>query len=106
MIIRSWRRLQIIRIHRTEIVAHQATLIELLGIDAARAHTTCWACRRSCRPQRAHIVPERFGARPVQPRNYLLLCEGCHRAQPDASPWPVQLAWLMSYRREPLARAA
>jgi 5-methylcytosine-specific restriction endonuclease McrA len=93
--------MQVLAIPRRKIaLAHEPLLLQL-GIDLRVAHLTCWACGHRAtgfRPQRAHIVPQRFGARPAQPWNYLLLCGPCHAQQPDASPWPVQLSWLLRGR--------
>lgn len=90
---------------RREIARAQAALVECLPyVDPKHATTTCWACgqrRPGWLPTRAHIVPARYGAVPNQPHNYLLLCWSCHRQQPDASPWPVQLAWLLGRPAHP-----
>jgi hypothetical protein len=67
-----------------------------------RPSLTCWACGQTggARPHRAHIVPHSTGGTNV-PSNYLLLCERCHREQPDAQPRPMQLEWLRDH--EPVA---
>jgi len=87
---------------RPRIAYAQAALLRQIEIDLKRASNTCWACLRRDvrrRPERAHIVPARYGARENQPRNYLLLCHECHVAHPDAVAWPEQLAWLLARRR-------
>lgn len=84
---------------RRTIVAAQGPLLEQLHVDPRRATNACWRCGhrdQRLRPERAHIVPARYGARENQPRNYLLLCHECHGQQPDARPWPEQLAWLLT----------
>lgn len=67
------------------------------NVDEGNEHKSCWHCGYDMRgnPTRAHIVAHRNGGS-GKPRNFFLLCEKCHDAQPDASPLDVQLAWLKS----------
>jgi hypothetical protein len=64
-------------------------------IDDERAHEFCWRCAYDMhgKPTRAHIVAHRHGGT-GEPRNFFLLCDKCHDAQPDAAPLELQLAWL------------
>lgn len=67
--------------------------------DLRDAHRCCWACGfqqlddPSYAPERAHIVPHSGGGSNA-PANYFLLCEICHREQPDTLSITTQLFWL------------
>ncbi len=80
------------------IVTAQTTLIETLPNMEHDPSACCWACGwidDGFKPTRAHIVSHAMRG-PRVPTNYLLLCEPCHRGQPDRAPRAVQLLWLRS----------
>lgn len=61
----------------------------------------CWACGRRSKEKltRCHIdqyLPER----PDQPSNFILLCDRCHREQPDALPKEALKYWLSTRESE------
>jgi hypothetical protein len=84
------------------IVAAQAELISRLpNLEDTEPHElgrTCWACGYTYTtdtPARAHIIPASQNG-PSEPTNYFLLCERCHKAQPDSLSRETQIAWIMS----------
>jgi hypothetical protein len=88
--------------HRKIATAQQELLKELPNAptDVLEAARSCWACgycRNGFKPTRAHIVASAHGGADDDPSNYLLLCEKCHREQPDGHPFEVQLVWLKNH---------
>lgn len=86
-----------------EIAEAQRELLDRLAprVPFGAETTTCWACGFSCGKsclERAHV-----GASSVmpddRPENLWLLCERCHRDQPDGASFAVQFRWLKT--REP-----
>jgi len=54
----------------------------------------CWKCRHCPHKLiRAHVVA-RSGGGSDAPDNFFLLCDDCHRLQPDGAPRPAQDAWI------------
>lgn len=90
------------------IAAAQRNLLDRLNaergdrayIEHDLATHSCWGCGycgQSFRPSRAHIKAVVFGGT-YDPENYILLCDVCHREQPDAVSLEVLFEWLI--RRE------
>jgi hypothetical protein len=76
------------------IVAAQNALILRLGIE--QPDDDCWGCRSDDGDgplTRCHIVAVRNGGS-MAPENFFLLCELCHRNQPDGMSLSTQLIWL------------
>ena len=58
----------------------------------------CWACGRVEKdPFRCHIVAASNGG-DLHPGNFFLLCDVCHRDQPDTAPRKHQLFWLALHK--------
>jgi hypothetical protein len=63
------------------------------------AHKVCWACgfsKSKWRPTRAHIKAKSHGGSD-DPSNFFLLCDRCHREQPDAASFDTQKNWLLQH---------
>jgi hypothetical protein len=57
--------------------------------------TECWRCQAHTTLIRAHIVADVNGG-PDAPSGFFLLCETCHREQPDTCTMQTQWVWLMA----------
>lgn len=82
-----------------QIVEDSKDLLLMLNINKSDAIRMCWACRidfLSSLPVRAHIVADKHGS--SNQSNYFLLCNDCHSAQPDASPYEYQIEWIKRYK--------
>jgi hypothetical protein len=70
------------------------------GVSKENLEWVCWACgasppvrEKQYRPYRCHIeqyLPDKLD----QPDNFILLCDRCHREQPDALPKEILKYWL------------
>lgn len=79
------------------IVKAQKFLLDRLSLsDPFRE---CWCCGSQAKLTRCHIRAVRNGGT-EDPRNFFLLCEECHRLQPDGETEDVQIEWLTSGHRE------
>ncbi len=86
---------------RHDIIAvAQADMIATLpNADDDSPTACCWACGYAANgftPTRAHLVAHVAGGSNA-PTNYLLLCEPCHREQPDGAPRDAQIAWARGH---------
>lgn len=54
----------------------------------------CWGCGEFAPLQRSHIVARSRGGT-VDPTNFLLLCDSCHRQQPDLVAPETLWEWLL-----------
>ena len=64
--------------------------------DDDDAADSCWRCGYHAQKgemTRAHIHAHRHGGS-NDPSNYFLLCDICHREQPDAAPREEQIQWV------------
>jgi hypothetical protein len=80
---------------RKAIVLAQLKIIEARGLNIADAGNHCWACYHGPIDKliRAHIVPYAHSQND-NPSNFFLLCDYCHRIQPDTASRFVQIEWL------------
>lgn len=81
---------------RAAIVQAQSELVERLKprkliLDP---EDQCWACAEYGDIERAHIRP-RSGGGSVRPSNFFLLCNYCHKHQPDCASARDQEEWLV-----------
>ena len=69
-------------------------------IEGTWEELTCWACTRihseEYMPQRCHVSPY-SETDSVDPREYVLLCEWCHREQPDEVSLEVLFEWMLCH---------
>lgn len=78
------------------IVKAQKFLIDRLSLsDPLRE---CWCCGSQAKLARCHIRAVRNGGT-EDPHNFFLLCDECHRSQPDGETEEAQLEWLFSGHR-------
>ena len=75
------------------IIEAQNVLILQLGIEQPDAD--CWGCGDQAEGPltRCHIVAVKNGGS-MAPENFFLLCEHCHRNQPDGMALATQVIWL------------
>jgi len=71
----------------------RAPSVDSIAADWSRPAGECWACGAICKLERAHILPHAGGGGPT-PDNFFLLCNYCHKVQPDGAPREAQLEWL------------
>ncbi|HKQ46811.1 MAG TPA: HNH endonuclease signature motif containing protein [Phycisphaerae bacterium] len=90
---------RIAKANREFIEAINAEVVDAKYIEFEYAAHTCWACgyySKDFKPQRAHVLADRRGGA-NSPENYVLLCEVCHKEQPDAVSKEVLEQWLISH---------
>jgi len=101
--VQKTRRRPALQIRRRVIVQAQQELLKwcpnVAEASATELEYTCWACgyRGKTQRTRCHIVPYREGET-ESPDNFILLCDACHRDQPDGLCREVLKYWL--YTRE------
>jgi 5-methylcytosine-specific restriction endonuclease McrA len=84
--------------HRAIVTAQQELLKWCPNLEGASKNDleyVCWACgaRNETRATRCHI--ERYEPNEAdRPDNFILLCDRCHREQPDALPKEALKYWL------------
>jgi hypothetical protein len=57
------------------------------------AHERCWRCATKCKPEQAHIIPHALGG-PSDPSNLVLLCNQCHKENPNTSNADLFWQWM------------
>lgn len=80
----------------SRIVAASSELLYKVDLDGGKPSETCWACGGHGPIQRAHVLGY-FAGGSNDPGNYFLLCESCHREQPDTLPRNAQVLWLLAH---------
>lgn len=83
---------------REKIVKAQTWLIRKLPNVKFDPLHSCWACgyySEDFDPERAHVTARANGGTGA-PENFLLLCYGCHRSQPDGVSRSAQERWLLA----------
>jgi hypothetical protein len=72
----------------------------LLNFDWSEAMDVCWNCGSlTSYTYRCHIVPDMLEGDDI-PRNYVLLCDECHRIAPDVTYPEAMWDWIKSNRTE------
>lgn len=86
-----------------EIVNYWAQRIDEceLNVDQSDAHDHCWGCGDNCKLQHCHIIPHALGG-PYEPSNIVLLCNQCHKENPNTTNPDLYWTWLKS-RRNPVS---
>lgn len=79
------------------IVKAQKFLLDRLSLSDPLCE--CWCCGSQAKLTRCHIRAVRNGGT-EDPYNFFLLCDECHRTQPDGETEDVQIEWLTSGHRE------
>jgi len=74
------------------IVQANQSLVERLGVE--KPAETCWRCEHDGRLFRCHVLAHRHGGPDDEARNFFVLCDECHRQQPDSLPRKAQELWL------------
>ncbi len=67
-----------------------------LDAEVRRLQRTCWGCGFETVDKgftRAHVIARSDGGLD-EPSNFFLLCDVCHREQPDGMPRSIQEEWL------------
>lgn len=81
------------------VVKAQALLLQTLNKEIqTNPEQSCWSCGFlycSGKPVRAHLISVKHEGSD-KPGNMLLLCDECHKNQPDGASLDVQLMWLRS----------
>lgn len=80
------------------IKANKDLLLNRLCIDS-EYHNNCWACGSQSSLQRAHVEPYCLNNN-EEPENYFLLCELCHKEQPDVADREYQESWIINHESE------
>lgn len=82
-----------------QVVSAQSLLLQTLDSEIqANPESTCWSCKyeyKTGKPVRAHLIAVKHGGSD-RASNMLLLCDNCHKNQPDGASIDVQLMWLRS----------
>lgn len=73
---------------------------DLINVDAESAHERCWGCydkpTHGSKPlEKCHIVPVALGGQSI-PSNMVILCNQCHKENPNTAIPQLYWEWLMS----------
>lgn len=66
-----------------------------LNVDWSEAHEQCWSCADKCELQHCHIIPHALGGK-YEPANIVLLCNQCHKENPNTTNPDLYWNWLKS----------
>lgn len=80
------------------IKANKNFLLNKLCLDL-EYHANCWACGAQSALQKAHVEPFCLNNN-EEPENYFLLCEICHKEQPDTADREYQELWLLNHESQ------
>jgi hypothetical protein len=71
------------------------------GVSLKELERTCWACGAHGKERMTRCHIERYKPKEVErPDNFILLCDRCHREQPDALPKEALRYWLATRESE------
>src|SRR5439155_25914855 len=69
-----------------------------LNFDWSDAHEVCWACGDNVETEKCHIIPHCFDGDEI-PENMILLCNQCHKENPNAISYDSYIQWLKSRKK-------
>jgi len=64
-------------------------------VDASEMDTRCWRCGYERNTQRAHVIPDTLGGEDI-PSQYRLLCDDCHKENPNVNDPNAMDEWIRS----------
>jgi len=68
-----------------------------LNFDWIDAMKVCWNCGKETKYiQRCHIIPKALGGSNIDPSNFVLLCDTCHREAPNINNSNCMWDWIKS----------